>query len=648
MKKAWGIQTKLVLSYLALGAVLIVLSILAARGIELQAQRNNAQLVELFRRSQALASLASAASEEGLSYVLVGDIDERERARGLARALGAGAREFSASAALTPHEAAISESVGGAVEGFRAASEAMFASYAATGAVPRDKYDGYEGALDRLIDRITELNTEADAQAQIGATRVRYRSDLFAIEIGAVVLVLALGAGMVLGRRITRPLLRLHDAVLAFGREEVILDLPERSDDEVGRLASAFREMTEATRHHIDTIRQGQQRLDDVFASISAILLVCDTEGLITAANPAACAYSGLPEDKLKGMRATALFRTESPHGSRSASALPIGGECGFSAADGTQLPVRVSLAGLRGRAGAGWVLIAHDLTEQRRMEAELREAHKLEAIGRLASGVAHEINTPVQFVGDSLQFVCDASRDLLSIIDKYHRAAEGPAEARATALAEAHEEEDRSDLTYLIENVPKAIERCVDGLGRIATIVRSMNQFAHPGRRELVSVDLNGLVKSTLVIARHEYKYVAELVTDFGELPPVACFPGEFNQAVLNVVVNAAHAIGEVVAGTEGKGTITVRTRLDGDHVVVSVADTGAGIPAAIRDKIFDPFFTTKEVGRGTGQGLAIARSIVLGKHGGNIRVESEVGRGTTFHLRIPASGVAGRSEAA
>jgi two-component system, NtrC family, sensor kinase len=214
--------------------------------------------------------------------------------------------------------------------------------------------------------------------------------------------------------------------------------------------------------------------------------------------------------------------------------------------------------------------------------------------------------------------------------------------------LAEAIEQEERSDLVYLRENVPQALERSLEGLGRIATIVRSMKDFAHPDRHEIVSVDLNRLVESTLVIARHEYKYVANLVTEFGDIPPVDCVPGEFNQAVLNVVVNAAHAIGDVVKGTDDKGTITVRTHLEGDEAVVSIADSGGGMSASIRDKIFDPFFTTKEMGRGTGQGLAIVRSIVVGKHGGTIRVESEVGRGTTFHIGIPVTRNAGRSEAA
>ena len=283
------------------------------------------------------------------------------------------------------------------------------------------------------------------------------------------------------------------------------------------------------------------------------------------------------------------------------------------------------------------------EMTARLQVETDLRQAHKLESVGRLASGVAHEINTPIQFVNDSVHFLQDATQDLMTVIG-YLREVEASvlagapsreaAEAAATAASEA-------DLDYLVEHMPKAIDRALDGLNRVATIVRSMKEFAHPDTVEMAPIDLNRAVESTLVIARNEYKYVAEVETDFGPLPPVRCHAGDVNQAVLNIVVNAAHAIADVVAGTNARGRITVRTRLEPDDVVVvSIADTGAGIPEAIRDRIFDPFFTTKEVGRGTGQGLAIARTVIVDRHHGELTFESEVGRGTTCFLRLPVHG--------
>ncbi|TAJ16789.1 MAG: PAS domain-containing sensor histidine kinase [Planctomycetota bacterium] len=282
------------------------------------------------------------------------------------------------------------------------------------------------------------------------------------------------------------------------------------------------------------------------------------------------------------------------------------------------------------------------DITERRRIEFELQQAQKLESVGRLASGVAHEINTPVQFVSDSVHFLRDAAQDLFGLLEKQRalsqavaegRAADELAEvARAVALAE-----QAADVEYLVDNVPKAFERSLDGLDRVATIVRSMKAFAHPDQSEMTLVDINKAIESTLVIARNEYKYVADVRTEFGDIPLVTCHGGDINQAVLNIVVNAAHAIGDVVQGTDCRGLIRVLTRCDGECVEIAISDTGAGIPEDVRARIFDPFFTTKPLGKGTGQGLAIARSVVVDKHKGEIRVDTEAGKGTTFTLRVP-----------
>jgi two-component system NtrC family sensor kinase len=279
------------------------------------------------------------------------------------------------------------------------------------------------------------------------------------------------------------------------------------------------------------------------------------------------------------------------------------------------------------------------DITEVRRLGRELVAAQKLESVGRLAAGVAHEINTPVQFVSDNVQFVRTSLPDIALVIRAYRNLQQavqsaGDVTAAASLAAEA---EKTADLDYVMENAPAAIESSVEGLGRIATIVRSMKEFAHPDQGEKKLVDLNQAIRSTLVIARNEYKYIAEVDAQFGELPAVECFLGEINQVVLNLLVNASHAISDVVKDTGGLGKITVRTRLDGDAVEISIGDTGTGIPQAARDRIFDPFFTTKEVGKGTGQGLAIARSVVVNKHGGTLRFETESGKGTTFFIRLP-----------
>jgi signal transduction histidine kinase len=182
-------------------------------------------------------------------------------------------------------------------------------------------------------------------------------------------------------------------------------------------------------------------------------------------------------------------------------------------------------------------------------------------------------------------------------------------------------------------------LQESLEGISRVATIVRAMKEFSHPGRKEKMALDLNHAIETTVLVARNEWKYTADLTTDLApDLPQVPCLVHEFNQAMLNLIVNAAHAVGDVAAKTEGsKGSIKISTRQDGAWVEIRISDTGTGIPENIRHRIFDPFFTTKDVGKGTGQGLAIARSTVVDKHGGEINFESTVGKGTTFIIRLP-----------
>ena len=243
--------------------------------------------------------------------------------------------------------------------------------------------------------------------------------------------------------------------------------------------------------------------------------------------------------------------------------------------------------------------------------------------------------------MSDSIHFVNDAAKDLFHLVDTLvalKRAVEA-GEPTKSAAAEATEAEGVADLAYLAENVPQALRRALDGLERVTTIVRAMKTFAHPDRKEMALVDINLAVESTLIIARNEYKYLADLEIDLGKLPPVECHAGDVNQAILNIVVNAAHSIADVVRGTGSMGRITVRTRLAGDNIVISIRDTGTGIPVPVRDRVFEPFFTTKGVGQGTGQGLAIAFKVVTEMHGGKLSFDTEVGVGTVFHISLPVA---------
>jgi len=282
-------------------------------------------------------------------------------------------------------------------------------------------------------------------------------------------------------------------------------------------------------------------------------------------------------------------------------------------------------------------ICIIENVTDRKNLEVSLRQAQKLEAVGQLAAGIAHEINTPVQFVSDSVHFVRDGVADVIDLLARYRALREQAAAHFPESAAELADAEEAADVQYMAEQLPKALERALDGLQRVATIVRGMKAFAHPDQKDKAPADLNNAIQTTLTIARNEYKYVAEVETDFGVLPPVVCHVGELNQVFLNVIVNAAHAIGDAVRGTEAKGRIHIKTWHDGGSAFVAIGDTGGGIPEAIRHRIFDPFFTTKEVGRGTGQGLAIARSVVVEKHQGELTFETQVGLGTTFLIRLP-----------
>jgi len=294
-----------------------------------------------------------------------------------------------------------------------------------------------------------------------------------------------------------------------------------------------------------------------------------------------------------------------------------------------------------------GFTIMGADITERKMLEKQLAQAQKLRSIGQLASGIAHEINTPTQYVGDNIRFLKDAFEDLIVVLqgDEELLAAARGGVVSAELIRRLQDGRERADLEYLVSEVPVAIQHTLEGVERISKIVRAMKDFAHPGREEKAPADLNQIIDSTVTVARNEWKYVADMQTDFDRsLPPVLCHPAEIGQVILNLVINAAHAIEDVVKqGRAAKGGITIATRRRDGWAEIRISDTGSGIPENIRHRIFDPFFTTKEIGRGTGQGLAICYPVIVGKHGGRITFDSEVGRGTTFTIGLPLGEQAG-----
>lgn len=288
-----------------------------------------------------------------------------------------------------------------------------------------------------------------------------------------------------------------------------------------------------------------------------------------------------------------------------------------------------------------GMLITGADITERLNLEQQLRQAQKLEAIGQLAAGIAHEINTPTQYVGDNVTFIKQSWSSIAGLaqaaqqVDQQLQAGAVSPEAASQLRATIHE----SDLPYLLDEIPKAVDQSLEGVQRVAKIVHAMKEFSHPESEGKSVLDINRAIETTITVARNEWKYVCDVSTNLDpSLPLVPCHGGEFNQVILNLLVNAAHAIRQVVGdGRQGKGKILVSTQQSGDEVEISIQDSGCGIPLEIRSRVFEPFFTTKPVGQGTGQGLALAHNTIVRRHDGKIWFESVEGKGTTFFIRLP-----------
>ncbi len=275
---------------------------------------------------------------------------------------------------------------------------------------------------------------------------------------------------------------------------------------------------------------------------------------------------------------------------------------------------------------------LEHEMSERARVEMELRHVHKLEAVGQLAAGIAHEINTPMQYIGNSLQFLRSAFDDLSTLSISFEKHIESIDTDPSVRALQASIEE--ADLDYVRERAPQAIDRALEGISRVTEIVSAMNEFTHPDQASKSPADINRALESALIVASNEYKYVARIEKDFQILPNIPCFLGDLNQVFLNLFVNAAHAIDE---NNVEDGVITVKTWQENEAIHISISDNGTGIPENIQHRIFDPFFTTKEVGRGTGQGLAISHKIIVDRHGGKLLLETETGKGTTMQIILP-----------
>ena len=483
---------------------------------------------------------------------------------------------------------------------------------------------------------------------------LRLLKNLSILGISAAIAVLA--AWIFVGHILIGPLNRLVTATRLFGKGamNVRTGLPH-TPDEIGQLAQSFDNaisLLEARnaegKKAEEALRVASAEKEMFLTCIPSIVIGLDSGGSITRWNAAAAATFGVEAAEAIG-RPLDNCGIEWSHPDfngemerwLAATAFCSPEDLAFKRGDETRF-VGIGVQPIGGSGGtSGLIVTGADITRRKFLEQQLRQAQKLEAVGQLAAGIAHEINTPAQFVGDNLGFLKESWANIADLIHLSRRLREeaGSGSLQAQTAAALDTACQRADIDYLLAEVPGAIEQSWKGMERISEIVRAVKEFSHPGGKEKRPIDINHAINTTITVARNEWKYVAEMVTHLDpNMVPVCCLAGEFNQVILNLIVNAAQAIGASVAGTDGtKGTITISTTQLPDAVRITIHDTGNGIPEHIRSRVFEPFFTTKPVGQGTGQGLALAHTVIVQRHKGQIWFDSAPGTGTTFFVQLP-----------
>lgn len=395
--------------------------------------------------------------------------------------------------------------------------------------------------------------------------------------------------------------------------------------------------------------------LDEEAAKLRAVLqtaaeaiLTFDASGHIQSANPAAESVFGYRRDDLLGKHVRMLLPANNAPGNLPAldesfwTGTEDRGERRYVVGkrkDGTEF--EMELSGSRVYLNGGWLhtWFFRDITQRRNLERQLAFAQKMESVGRLAAGIAHEINTPIQYIGHNTSFLETAVQTINGILDEYEslRCSCETHPEFAVQAAKLAEKTAQGQLAFLRSEIPLALEQTAEGTQRVSQIVSAMKEFSHPGTRDKTYLHFNRAIESTVTISRNEWKYVSRMELDLADdLPQLLCYPGDLNQAILNLIVNAAHAI-EAQHGSSSQGVISISTRAEADWMEVRIADNGTGIPRDLLDKIYDPFFTTKPQGKGTGQGLALVYTAIVERHAGTVEIETEVGQGTTFVLRLP-----------
>lgn len=434
--------------------------------------------------------------------------------------------------------------------------------------------------------------------------------------------------------RVAGAVVVFRDATLRLRYEQTLADSHRELERLVAeRTSELTREVVNRARTE-SALRESRERLKGISDSLFEGVLVINRGGLVSFANPSARGLlelgdepEGLPVETVLSVRSRGAQVATPWESVLAGDGNFCDNDAEFVTASGKVLEVAYACSAVSGDGDVRAAVVSfRDISPLKAAQRDALQASRMASVGQLAAGIAHEINTPIQYIGDNLRFIAESMADIAAAISAGR---EVGGEAFEQAL-------DAHDTAYLLDEIPRAVSQSLDGVGQVARIVLSMKEFSHPGSTHKTMADLNRALDSTVTVSRNTWKHVARVDTDFAaDLPAVPCYAGELNQVFLNLIVNAAHAIEEAGRGDDGR--ICLSTRAEDGWVAVRVADNGTGIPDHVRDKIFDPFFTTKDVGKGTGQGLAISRDVVVVKHGGRIDVDSRPGEGATFTVWLP-----------
>lgn len=485
------------------------------------------------------------------------------------------------------------------------------------------KLDDLEHYYEQMLDAAT---SQAQARGVL-ASRVLF-------SLTALILVLISMFGFKVARRIWRQDQYLHQEIAH--RRRVQLDLEEHQ----AMLELKVEQRTSALRHSEDRLRA-------ILDTAPEAVITIDQNGNICSINPAAESTFGYLCDELTGEPFARLlepgYRQAQTQAMQSyletgeAGMIGKSVEVGGLRKDGTAFPLELKIGVVRMEDDTLFTGMMHDISERKALQSQLIQAQKLESVGQLAAGIAHEINTPIQYITDNTVFLQESIAALAELAAANDRCLMLLHNSEAKDSSASIEDSiDKLDIGFLLEESPKALQQSLEGLHRVANIVGAMKEFSHPGTHAPEQVDINRLIESTLTISRNEWKYVAEFVLFLQQdLPSMTGYHDRLGQVLINLIINAAHAIAG--KGSGEKGLITISTHSEHGNIVIKVADSGTGVPVQIRNRIFDPFFTTKGVGKGTGQGLAIAHSVIVDQHHGTLTLGSDISGGAEFSITLP-----------